>query len=198
MSTKENIDYIKQELSNEEKLLESVIKAEKFYKKNKKWILILAMLVVLFGVGTFLYDMKKERDLLQSNEAYSQLLQNPSNEEALKKLQSLNPRLYRLFLYQRAIKRKDIKTLKQIALSDDPVLKELAGYHVAVITKDRHKIEEYLGKGVILKDLARLEDAYELFKNGDISSGRSQLLLIDKNSEAKPFAILLKHYGVAK
>jgi len=36
LSLKENIEAIKEELTVEEKFLESVIKTESFYKKNKK------------------------------------------------------------------------------------------------------------------------------------------------------------------
>jgi len=198
LSTKENIDYIKQELSNEEKLLESVIKAEKFYKKNKKWILAITAAAVLFGIGSVLYDMKKEQDLIKSNQAYAKLLQNPSDTQAANELKQLNPRLYSLYLYQMAIKKKDIETLKQLASSKDPVLSDLASYHLAVITQDRKKIDDYVVSGTMLKDYALLDDAYLHFKSGDIQGARSKLSLVGENSAAKPFAILLRHYGVAK
>ncbi len=54
MSLKDNVDYVKEELNSEEKFLESFVKVERFYNKNK--IIIITVIVVLIAlVIGFLY-----------------------------------------------------------------------------------------------------------------------------------------------
>ena len=46
MSIKENVDYVKTELSSEEKFLENFVKGERFFKKYKT--LIFGFIAVIF------------------------------------------------------------------------------------------------------------------------------------------------------
>ena len=196
MGAKENIEYIKQELSSEEKFLESVIKVEKFYKKHKKAIVAGAAAVLIAGVGYIAYEMKVEYDLRLSNEAYQELLKNPSNKEALQTLQAKNEKLYHLFLYQQAVKAKDKAALQKIAASSDPILADLAKYHLAALQKDREKLDRYaLNSEAILKELALLDESYLLMEKKKIAQAREKLKKIEK-SAATPYALLLGHYGV--
>ncbi len=197
LGTKENIEYIKQELSNEEKLLESVIKLEKFYKKYKKALIGAFLALVIFAVGYMGYAWKKERDLQASNQAFEKLLANPTDKDALETLRSVNPKLYRLYLYRQAMQTKDVKLFEQIAASDDPVLSDLAKYHLAVLQKDQKSLEKYtMQKEALLKEMALLDDGYLLMKSGQISQARNDLANVPKESPAYPYALLLKHYGV--
>ncbi len=198
MGTQENIDYIKQELSNEEKFLESLIKAEKFYKKYKKHFVILGI-AVLVGVGGYVgYEMKIEHDLRVSNEAYEKLLQKRGTKEDLQLLQSKNPKLYTLYLYQEALQNKDEKALQQLAGSDDPVISDLARYHIAVLRGDEPKLSTYASQENIYTDLAKLDDAYLLYRQEKIESAHAKLATIQKTSPVAPYALLLRHYGVTK
>ncbi len=195
MGTKENIEYIKNELSNEEKFLESVIKAEKFYKKHKKKIVGIFMALVIASAGYVGYEMKVEHDLRVSNEAYQKLLQNPDDKEALQTLQSKNEKLYHLFLYQQAVKKKDKDALQKIAAGSDPILADLAKYHVAALDKDSAALDHYaIDSNAILRELAILDESYLMMNQKNIAKAREKLSKIEK-SPATPYALLLGHYG---
>ena len=71
MSIKENVDYIKSELSSEEKLLEGFVKSERFFKKYKNLLIALVVAIVL---GSIFYVVKKSFD--ESNKYESNLLLN--------------------------------------------------------------------------------------------------------------------------
>ncbi len=196
MGTKENLEYIKKELDSEEKFLESVIKAEKFYKKYKKVINALGALVVVGALGYVGYDMLQEYNLKISNEAYNALLQNPHDKEALAILKNKNPKLYALYLYRQAIEHNDIATLQKIAAQEDKVLADLAKYHIAALKKDRAALERYANNAdAILRDFAYLDVAYMSFERNQILAGRKRLDNIEKSSPAYPYALLLGHYG---
>lgn len=195
LGAKENIEYIKNELSNEEKLLESVIKAEKFYKKHKKKIVGIFAALVIAGVGYIGYEMKVEHDLQISNKAYQKLLQNPSDTEALQTLQAKNEKLYHLFLYQQAVKTKDKAALQKIATSSDPVLADLAKYHIAALDRDSEALDRYaIDSNAILREMAILDESYLLMERNKIAKAREKLSKIEK-SPATPYALLLGHYG---
>ena len=193
----ENLDFIKQELSNEEKLLESVIKAEKFYKRYKKPLIAIVGVCIVFIVGYMGYDWKKEHDKEVANSAYNALLHNPDNKEAMQTLKRKNPKLYMLYLYQKGLKDQDIKTLQTVAQSSDPILSDLAKYHIAVLKEDESKLHRYtMSAGAVMRDLAFLDDAFMLMKEGKITVAKKRLESVDAHSLALPYAKLLRHYGI--
>ncbi|MRI58195.1 MAG: hypothetical protein C6H99_01670 [Epsilonproteobacteria bacterium] len=197
MSTKENLEYIKQELSNDEKLLESVIKAEKFYKKYHKHFKIALIALIVGTLGYLGYEWKKEADLRASNEAYMKLMSDPKNKEALKILESKNEKLYMLYLYRQAFQEQDQKTLEKIAQKQMPVLSDLASYHLAALKKDEAKLYGYGSRPeAILKEMALLDDGYLNMKSGKVDIAHQRLGQIGQDSLAYPFARLLAHYGV--
>ena len=59
MSIKDDVNYIKNELSSEEKFLESFVKTERFFKKYKKLIVVL-IITVIVGSIAFLVKTKLE------------------------------------------------------------------------------------------------------------------------------------------
>ncbi|MRI83576.1 MAG: hypothetical protein C6I00_04070 [Nitratiruptor sp.] len=199
MSAKENLEYIKKELSSEEQFLESLIKAEKFYKRYRKPLLGGLLLLLFLGVGYWGYQLKREHDLKVSNEAYARLLQNPQDAQALQILQEKNPRLYQLYRYQEALKRKDPKLFKELVQVDEPILQDLARYHLAVLKKDQKGLSRYAKGGeALLQEMALLGSGWLLYERGAISQGHQEIELVPTNSPAAPFAALLRHYGVGR
>ena len=198
VGTQENIDYIKKELSNEEKFLESLIKAEKFYKKYRKPLIALGAFVVLAALGYVGYEMKVEHDLKVSNAAYIRLMNQSGTKEDLELLRSKNPKLHELYLYHQALAKQDIEALKRLADSEDPVIKDLATYHLGALKKDEQLLGQYATEGAILRDLAILDDAFLLDKAGNVQQAHQKLELISKESPAAPYALLLRHYGVKR
>ncbi len=196
LGTKENIEYIKQELSNEEKFLESVIKLEKFYKKYKKALLSALIACALFVVGYMGYEWKKDRDLRVSNQLFQKLLVNPNDKEALENLRSLNPKLYDLYLYQKAMRTKDARLFEKLASAQDPILSDLAKYHLAVLQQDTKALERYgMQEGALLREMALLDDGYLWMKGKKITRAKEELSGVPKESSAYPYSLLLKHFG---
>ena len=191
------IEYLKEELSKEEQLLESLIKSERFFKRHKKKLMAAVALVALAAVGYIAYDYKKERDLLAANEAYAKLLANPDDAAAKETLRQKSPRLYELYLFKEALQKREKDLLKKLAVSKDPVISDLAGYHFAALKRDVKMLQES-ETGAILADLAKLDAAYLLDLAGAYSRAFAKLESIPADSAAKPYATLLRHYGVAK
>ncbi len=193
MSLKENIEAIKEELTVEEKFLESVIKTESFYKKNKKVIISLLLAVLVGVIGSMGYNYMKEQKELKSNELYLSLIQK-TDEAKIKELKSLNPRLYKLYTMQVALKSGNIKTLKALKNSvSDPILKDLLTYQIASLEKKG--LLKYVGSGVpILRDFANLNAAYIELKNGNHQKAEDILGFISPSSATYQMAQGLKHY----
>ena len=152
MSIKENVDYIKSELSSEEKLLEGFVKSERFFKKYKNLLIALVVAIVL---GSIFYVVKKSFD--ESNKYESNLLLNSylekGDEKALEDLKNKNKNLYEVALYLKA--KKDEKSV-EISL---PILKELLEFELAKKDSNLEALDKLSMKGdFLLKD-------YELFNH---------------------------------
>lgn len=198
MNIKEQVEYAKEELTQDEKLLAGLIKIERFYKRNKMMILSLAAIVVLGGIGYGVMGYLKEQKLLKANEAFLQLKANPDDNKALDVLQRENPSLAELVRVNRAIRQGDVKDLEALRSSHDPVVADLAEYHLGVLKKSSEALKSYRMKsGALLKDFALFDEAYLLMRDGKIKEGRERLALIGKDSPLKPVAEMLEHYGVA-
>ena len=186
MSIKDELKYVKEELSSDEKLLENAFRLEKFYKKHKLKIWATLILVVGWFGGKGAFDAYKEHQLELANSALLKLEANPKDSQALNQLKESNPKLYNLYLYSRAIEEKDSKKLEELAKSDDKLLMDLAKYHINIL-KNRAGDSRYY------KDLSIIEKAYESLKRGEKKKAREQLALIDVNSPLATIANLLKH-----
>lgn len=194
---KGNIEFIKEELSNEEKFLEQVVKAERFYKKYKKHIVALAIVAIVGILGYVGYDMKKSHDLKVSNEAYLKLLKNPADTQAIDILKSKNPSLYEVYLFKKAIEKNDIKSLKKIASKNILVISNIAKYQAAALQKNEQDLYKYeLDQKSLLKDLAILDEAYLLYSKNSIENAREKLSSISKDSLVYPYAQFLLHFGI--
>lgn len=112
MSTKENIDFIKEELSSEEKFLESSIKLERFYKKYKVAIISAVAIAVVGTIGYYTQNYLHHKAIVASNEAYNKLLKDPKDTKSLEILKSKNQPLYALYMLQTSVKNSDSSALQ--------------------------------------------------------------------------------------
>ena len=198
MSIKEQVDFAKEELSQDEKLLAGLIKAERFYRRNKVLIIAVAALLVVGGIGYQAMEYMKQQRLLAANEAYLRLTADPSDREALKRLQEKNPALAALFELDRAVAAGDVKGLKALEKNSDPVVSALAAYHVAALEKSAQDLKNYRMKsGALVKDFALFDEAYLLLKAGKSAEARERLNRIAEGSPLSPAARMLAHYGVS-
>ncbi len=189
MSIKDNVNYVKQELSGDEKVLESALKIETYYKKHKLTIWALIALIALFFGGKALYSGIRDMQLESANEAFLTLQKDPKNSEALDTLKSKNPALFELYSYAEAINSKDSAALTSLSSSANPMIADLSAYHSAVLANKS-------GNSVYYKEMSLIEEAYVALKAGKVKEAKVKLEMIDADSPIAPVAQLLKHYTI--
>jgi hypothetical protein len=194
LGLKENIDAVKKEISTEEQFLGSIIRAEGFLKKYKNLLIALAVLLIVAALANIFYKSSKEKSYIASNEAYTALQTNPNDKEALETLKSKNPKLYELFLFSNEIKSADASKLKSLKSKlTDPVLKDLLSYQASSLTKK--DLNSYSVKQkALLKEFAKIQEAYLLLKEGKTKEAAVILSLISADSPLAQMAQSLKHY----
>ncbi len=197
MSIKEQVEYAKEELTQDEKLLAGLIRIERFYKRNKVLILGLIAVAVFGGIGYGVMEYVKEQRLLAANEAFLKLQAHPSDPAALKTLKEKNPALAELVELNQAIAKQDAKTLERLRNSKDPVVSDVASYHAAALKTEEKDLAEYRMKTTaLLKDFAALDEAYLRMSKGDVAEAKEILASIRKDSPLAPVAKMLGHYGI--
>jgi len=197
VSIKEQVDFVKEELTQDEKLLEGLIKVERFYKRNKIAILALSATLVLGGIGYSVMEYVNKQKLLTANSALLKLQNNPSDTKALQVLKDNNPTLANLYLLKEATLNGDIKTLEELVKSKDETISDLALYHMAVFKESLSQVKDYRLKSTpLLKDLALFDEAYMLLKSGKVQEAKNVLALIPETSSVKAVAKMLNHYGI--
>ncbi len=196
MGLKENVEALKQELSAEEQFLESVIKAEGFFKRYKK-VLIAAVAVLLLGIAAYLVtEYIKNRNIALANQALATLQQNPSDANALAQLKEKSPQLYMLFQYSQAVKSGDSTKMKALeAKVEDPILKDLLAFQSASAAADAQALDAYAGRqDAILQELATLDEAFLLFEQGKGDAARKVLERIPLMSPMHQIVQNFLHY----
>ena len=184
---KDELNYVKEELSSDEKLLENAFKLERIYNKHKVKIWAVVVLVVIGFGGKALMGVYHEHQLAKANNALVNLINNPNDKESLQELKNYNPKLYNLYTYSKAVDKKDIKTLENISNSDDTMLSDLSKYHINILNSKAGNSKYY-------SDLSAIEKAYEALKAGNKSEAKTILAMISENSPVAGVAKYLKHY----
>lgn len=192
MGLKENLEAVKKELSTEEQFLEGFIKAEGFFKKYKKLLVLGVIAIVITILGYALYSYMQEKNLNISNQAYDRLQSEPTNKEDLEILKSKNAKLYQLFIFTQGMKSANFNGLKE-KLSD-PILLDLLSYQVAS-SSEKDLASYSLKQNATLKDFARLQEAYILLKDSKTEEAKTLLLQIPENSSLQQFVKSLSHYN---
>jgi hypothetical protein len=189
LSIQDTINEAKKELSNDEQMLASAFKAEKIYKKHKTKIFSVVALAALYFGGKAFMDMQAQKKLEAANSAFLTLQSDENNTAALTELESNNPALFELFSYQKALKSSDTTTLKTLAGSKNRTIADLSGYHLAVIEGTPAKSELY-------GDIATINNAYLLIKEGKITEAKEELELISEESPVYNISKMMKHYSI--
>jgi len=185
MSLKDDVKFVKEELSSDEKLLESAFRLERVYRKHRsKIFVVLALLIAGIG-GRVLYGAYHQYRLEQANEALLVLRKNPADTAAMKRLEKNNPRLYHLYNYSLSINRKDASSLPRPGKGEE-ILEDIVRYH-------RNVLVGKAGDSRYYHDLSLVEKAYMLLKKGEKEKARAQLVLVPENSPVAGIARLLKH-----
>jgi hypothetical protein len=197
VSIQENVDFIKEELSSEEKFLESSVKAERFYKKHKIKILGLVAVLVVGFIGNSILSYLDNQNKIKANEAYMVLLDKPSDADAISVLKNLNPKLLDIANYQNALKKANIEELKSI--KNVPFISSLAQYEVAILEKDINLLNENsLDSSSLVKDLASLNQALLLIQDNKIKQAKIVLKSIPENESLSQIIKMVQHYMITK
>lgn len=193
MSIKENMNFVKEEISSEEKFLESFVKVERFYKKNKLLVLGLAGLIIFGGIGYYVNKNIQASNKLEANIAFNKILENPKDAKALATLKENNTQLFQVAQYIQA--KKEGKT------SDIQVkyLKELAAYQKALESKDLTQLNTVsMQNDFLLKEFAIFNKALLQAQNGKFADAKATLKLIPADSKANDLVKVLNHYLATK
>ena len=192
MSIKDDVNYIKNELSSEEKFLESFVKTERFFKKYKKLIVVLIISVIIGSIAFLVKTKLDEKNLYEANIALSNFLEN-GNQNSLDELKEKNRDLYEIALYL------DAKNEFKNADINLKYLKELLDFQVALLNSNQSELDLVSKKAdFLLKDYAIFNQALILVNNQKYAEAREILGKISQDSRAFELATLLKHYLVTK
>lgn len=189
MSMKDNVDYIKKEMSTEEGFLESVFKLEKFYKKYKTAIFGTVAVVLLAAIGFNVKNYMDEKNLIEANEAFNKVLEDPKDSASLEILKSKNEKLYELALLSRG----------KSKTAELDFFKELSMYSKAIEEQSSTGIGQVSQKqNFLLKDFAIFNKALIEAKEGKYKQAKESLKLIPQTSDVNGLAKMLEHYLLTK
>jgi len=189
VSIKDDVKYVKKELSGDEKILESAFKIEEIYKKYKFIIWAVVVAIILLFAGSAAMDAMKQAKLEDANNAFLTLQAKADDAEALETLKAKNPALFELYTFSQAAKNQDAKALSTLSSSKNSIIADSSKYTAATIEKKPVDSKLY-------KEMALLETAYLSIKAGDMKSAKAKLELIDERSPLSMLARLLEHSTV--
>ena len=190
MDLKSGLNEVKQELSSDEKLLEQAFHLERFFKKYKKPLIAVAVLLIAAFIGYKVNNYLVNSKLEKANSALLELQKDPNNKEALITLKSNNPKLYSLYSYSVAANSANKAKLEQVS-KDSKFLDDVVNYHLGVLAKTPKD-------SIYYKNLALLQKAYLLIKENKAKEAKNILIQIPQNSAVAPVAKLLEHYTITK
>ena len=197
MSLKENLEMVKDELNSEEKFFEKAVITERFVKKYKKPLIGAVVAIVLVVVGNLAYTASEQSRVESANLTLAKLQQNPKDELALARLESLSPALHDVWVYSQAIAQKNAADLEKLKNSKALLVKDASTYEAAEYKEDLASLESYSEEQkAIYKDLAAVMSAVILMDKGKIDEAHDRLQMISVNSPLAQMASALMHYGV--
>ena len=189
MSLKDDINGVKKELGAEESFLESFLKVEKFYKKNKTAIFGLITATVIGVVGFYTYSYLQLQEKIKVNIAFNKVLENPSDEAAMANLKTKSEKLYQVALFMQ----------KNSSKSDNEFLNQLSLYTEAISKNNTTELGSIAqNQNFLLKDFALLNKAIIEAKNGEYTKAKESLKVISNDSDAKVLVQMLQHYLMTK
>jgi len=189
LNIQDGINEVKKELTSDEQMLAQAFKLEKFYKKHKIKLFAVVALAVLFFGGKAVMGMIETHRLNVANQAYLTLTKDPMNQEAKDTLQAKNPALFELYTYQQAMEHNDTSTLKSLQGSTNPMVADIAGYHLSVM-------EGTTVDSTLYNEMALLYDATLFIHQGKIADASDTLAQIEESSPVYKVAQIIQHYTI--
>ncbi|OBV29495.1 hypothetical protein BKN38_05905 [Helicobacter sp. CLO-3] len=188
----ENLNAIRQEFQQDEKILENAFRLERLFRKYKYWIIAVVALIVIWGAYAIIYDTLREKKAQEISALYDELVQNPNNEVLRKSLQEKAPELYDLYALKLALESSEPSdALRALKDSQNPIVKQIAEYELASI--ERKGLEAIKGA---FGDFAKVQEAYLLLSSGQIPQARAILTGIGEDSAMFGVASQMRHFGI--
>ena len=192
MSIKENVDYVKNELSSEEKFLENFVKGERFFKKYRTLIFTFIAIAILVTIVMLVKQKIEETNKLEANIAFNKFLEN-ADEKELFIIKDKNEKLYEIALFLKA--KRENKTSEV----NIPMLKELSKFQQSTTNKNLEELNTLsMQNDFLLKEFAIFNKALLLSNDGKYEEAKEALKQIPQTSKASEFANLLNHYLLTK
>tara|TARA_B110000046_G_C13001038_1_gene402149 strand:- start:1064 stop:1633 length:570 start_codon:yes stop_codon:yes gene_type:complete len=189
MSFKDDVKYLKKEISTEESYIANFFKVEKLFRKYKKAIIAAIIIIMVSVIGFYVSSYFAQENKLQANIAFNTLLQNPNDKAAMAVLKVKNSKLYEILQYKQ-------DNTKEINIK---FFKELVEYSNAIKENNVEKIGNVTQKqNFLLKDFALFNKALIQTQNKQYVDAKNTLKLINKASEVAPMAKMLEHYLLTK
>ena len=192
MSLKENVNFVKEELSSEEKFLESFVKIERFFKKYKLLIISAVAVAIVVIIALSVTSYLREQNKIEANIVFQEVIKNPTNVKALESLKELNMGLYEIALFNQKSTQKDLSI-------NTPFFKELLEYEKAIKAQDAKKLNDIsMENNFLLKEFAIFNKALILANEGKYQEAKDTLKLIPETSQVKDLVSLLNHYLITQ
>ena len=193
MSIKKDLKIIQEEFKNDEKIFASVFQLERFISKYKVVIVgaivVLIVALIAWRVQVFI----KEKDAQAASKIYYELLQKPDPNDAklLEELKNKAPDLADLFSLSLAMTRGSEDQLKSLMGSKNPLVKEIATYQLASLTKDMSLLANISSS---FESLAKFQQAFLLLEDKKIKEAEEVLQSVPQGSAMQELIKLLSHY----
>lgn len=189
MSLKQNVDFIKEEMNNDEKMLEGLIRFESWFKRYKTTLIAFAIiiLVLTFGyMGNHYYQETKQQEI---SNLYEKALKG--DENALLALQNSKSKLYDLYLFQEALKTNDEKILKTLESSKDSIIAQFSKLQNASLSQNLNALDSKESG-----DFGYLQAAFLEIQAGKTQEAKVILSKIQNDSPVRDFANALEHLSI--
>ncbi len=185
MAIKDDIKDVKERMDSQGQFLENIIKSELFIKKYKKPIVGTFIVVFLAIVVYLVVDYQKEAKFKKANESYNELILNPNDKEAAKKLKSLDKNLFALFEFRQAMDNNDSKKINELSNLED----------IDRLLKDIIKYEAGEQSGEILSSYSAFINGYAYLKDGKVEEANKEFIKISPSSGLTQIVKNLRHYN---
>ncbi|WP_459819227.1 hypothetical protein [Campylobacter concisus] len=183
MAIKEDLTQIKQEIGAQEQFLESMIKGERFFRKYKKFMIIAIIVAVIAIIGFYSNKIINDNRIEDANLAYSKLILNPNDANALSILKEKEPNLYALFSLQQKLDKNDTNGISELAnLKVNPIVKDI------ILSQNGNANNQ------ILSEYSTLLKGFELLKQNKIKEANDEFNKISLDSQLQTLVKNLKHY----
>ncbi|MDD6055968.1 MAG: hypothetical protein SOW25_06530 [Helicobacter sp.] len=189
MNLKQNVEFVKTEMQNDEKMLVGIFKFESFLRRHKKSIIAFIAIFILATIGHYanIYYQNYKADKLSS--AYEAALSG--DEAALKILEDSKSKLYDLYIFQKAIKDSNKEALEKLQNSKDPLIAQFATMQSASLSENIKGLDSKAAG-----DFGILQAAFLELKASNTTKAKEILSKIPNDSPIREVANALEHLTI--